>query len=275
MSDRHLFALFVITIAWMPLPAGSNWPWAWLVLQLLIFSTAAAWLWLYQQGRVGLTDAFIQARPVLIMLGLWLGWICIQLLPLPISWLLVLAPHNASLVQLVGESTGLPAQTATISVNPQLTLQSVMLSLAFSVFFMLSLLLVDTRARIKWLLWLVVYCALFQAVFGSLMTLSGIEYHLFGAKQTSLGVASGTFINRNHLAGYLEMALAIGIGLLLAQMQGGKQRSMRQKIRGWVAVMLEKKMQLRLILAMLVIGLVMTQSRMGNTAFFSSLLLTA
>ena len=275
MSDRHIFALLVITIVWMPLPAGSNWPWAWLLLQLLILSSAIGWLWLYRQGRVELNQAFIQSRPLLVILGLWLGWISLQLLPLPMSWVRLVAPHNAGLVQQVSDSTGLMASTATISVNPQLTLQSLMLSLTFIVFFILCLLLINSRGRIKWILWLVVYCALFQAVFGTLMTLSGIEYHLFGKKIDYTGVATGTFINRNHLAGYLEMALAVGIGLLLAQMRGSRQHNMRQKIRSWVGVMLEKKMQLRLILVMLVIGLVMTHSRMGNTAFFSSLLLTA
>jgi len=274
MPDRHLFILFAVTIAWMPLPAGSNWPWAWVVLQMMILTIAIGWILLYTKGQVALTNPLIQAQPVIIMLGIWSLWIIVQLLPLPISWIQLIAPHTAQLAQQAAEIVTLPITTTTISVDPHLTFQKLMQTLALVIFFVLALLLLNTRTRIKWILWLIVYSALFQAVFGSLMTLSGIEYHLFGAKEHNIGVATGTFINRNHLAGYLEMALAIGIGLLLSQMRSKTYQSWRQKLRDWIGVILEKKMQLRLILAILVIGLVMTHSRMGNSAFFSSLLIS-
>ncbi len=275
MPDRLPFTLFAITIAWMPLPLGSNLPWAWILLQMMVFITATAWLVLYKNGHVVLTKPLLRARPALIMLAIWLSWIIVQLLPLPVAWLVLIAPHTAQLAQQAAEVTQQPITTATISINTHVTFQKLMLSLSLVLFFVLTLLLLNTRARVKWILWLVVYSALFQAVFGSLMTLSGVEYNLFGAKQHYIGVATGTFSNRNHFAGYLEMSLAIGIGLLLSQMRSQVTHNWRQKLRNWVGVILEKKMQLRLILAVMVIGLVLTHSRMGNSAFFTSLLISS
>ncbi|HBC56571.1 MAG TPA: hypothetical protein DCZ03_05335, partial [Gammaproteobacteria bacterium] len=48
-----------------------------------------------------------------------------------------------------------------------------------------------------------------------------------------------------------------------------------QWIRGWVQLLLSPKARLRIILAVLVIGLILTRSRMGNSAFFISMTLSA
>jgi O-antigen ligase len=100
------------------------------------------------------------------------------------------------------------------------------------------------------------------------MTLSGAEWLMLSGKTTYVGDATGTFVNRNHLAGYLQITLACGIGLLLA---------LRDNRRfSWLSVLellMGPKARLRLALVIMVIALVMTHSRMGNTAFFVSLVL--
>jgi len=56
---------------------------------------------------------------------------------------------------------------------------------------------------------------LFQALYGSYEYLSGHQ-HIFGfAKRYYLSEATGTFINRNHFAGYLALTLPFALGILL------------------------------------------------------------
>ncbi len=127
--------------------------------------------------------------------------------------------------------------------------------------------------RLRWVAYALVLSGLFRAVYGSLMTLSGLEYGFFQEKVYGLGLATGTFIYRNHFAGYLEMCLSVGIGLLIAQL--GKCYSAdtwRQRIQVVLAWILSPKMVLRLSLVLMVIALVLSRSRMGNTAFFTSIL---
>ncbi len=256
----------------MPLPAGSNWPWAWGLLQVLVFVSGFYWILLYLNRRVLLTDFFVRARPVIYLLLAWIFWVLIQCIPLPISIVEIISPVSAEHSIQASLITGLESGFTSLSVAPYKTFQQFMLSSTYVAFFMLALLLLNSRKRLKLTLWVIIYCALFQAMFGSLMTLSGVEHHLFGPKQHYLNVTTGTFINRNHLAGYLVMSLAIGIGLLLSQIKDGRDQTTRQLLRDWIGVMLTQKAQLRIILAILVIGLVMTHSRMGNSAFFGSLL---
>jgi O-antigen ligase len=113
----------------------------------------------------------------------------------------------------------------------------------------------------------------FQAAYGSLMTLSGAEYGFFFEKEYYRGVATGTFVNRNHLAGYLEICLAVGIGLMVAQLSDTLATTWRKRVRKFLQTMLSSKALVRIGLVVMVIGLVLTHSRMGNTAFFVSMIM--
>ena len=70
----------------------------------------------------------------------------------------------------------------------------------------------------KTLLQVLVFSGTFQAAYGAFMVLSGLELGFFVEKYVGQGVATGTFVNRNHFAGYLVMCLSAGIGLLLSQL---------------------------------------------------------
>ncbi|RMD70793.1 MAG: O-antigen ligase family protein, partial [Gammaproteobacteria bacterium] len=132
------------------------------------------------------------------------------------------------------------------------------------------LLLVSSRRRLRILAMTMVIGAMFQALFASLMVLGHWELPFLGRAD----VAHGTFINRNHLAGFLEMNLAVGIGLLIASLEPNAYRgSWRQRLRSLIRLMLSAKMRLRLYLVIMVIALVLTHSRMGNSAFLFSLLI--
>ena len=153
----------------------------------------------------------------------------------------------------------------------KVTRVSWMLSFAYLLVFFLTLVLMTNRRRLKFLAYTLVCSGLFQAVYGALMTLSNIEYGFFIKKEAYIGVATGTFINRNHLAGYLEMTLALGIGLLIASLDANSAATFKKKALNFLRLLLSAKARLRASLIIMVIALVLTHSRMGNTAFFASL----
>ncbi|WP_261844962.1 O-antigen ligase family protein [Aliamphritea ceti] len=108
------------------------------------------------------------------------------------------------------------------------------------------------------------------------MALTGIEYLFFVPKDegTYIGVATGTFVNRNHLAGYLLLTLSLGIGMMISKLNFTSEQNWRARAKRFLTTLLSSKASLRLILIIMVAGLVMTHSRMGNTAFFASLSIT-
>lgn len=268
-SDKNLFIGLLILILWLPMPLGSNRPWAWAIMEVWILSLSILWLWRFYQGQVKFTSVFFRAKYILILWSLWLIYITFQCIPLPYSYVQWISPEAVHLYPFAT-----PDDMITLSVEPYATSISLLKSVCYVLLFALTLLLVNRRKRLRWLAYTLVLSGLFQAIYGSAMTLSNLEYGFFHQKIYYLGVATGTFINRNHLAGYLEMCLAVGIGLLISQLGHFSHTTWRQRIRSLLAWLMSNKMQLRLCLVIMVIALVLTHSRMGNTAFFVSLMIS-
>lgn len=238
--ERFLFVAVLFVLIWLPLPLGSNRDWSMGLFVLLIGALGSIWAIGQLRGSVTPARQLQSVRVALPLLGLLLltqAWVAVQ-------WLAGLTVDNGA------------------------TFQYLMLGLAYSLLFLLVVSLCHTRKRLNLLLGTLVVSGALQAFWGAFMTLSGNEWLLVGPKTSYLGDATGTFVNRNHLAGYLEMTLACGIGLLLA-LRDNRPFS-------WVnllELLMGPKARLRLALVVMVIALVMTHSRMGNTAFFASLLL--
>ncbi len=233
-------SLIIATLAllfWLPLPLGSNRDWSAALFCLLTALLGGGWSWLQLRKGASANQALRPALPLFVLL---LG---VQ------AW---------TLVQLVSG----------ISTDSGRSLHYLMLGIGYSLLFLLIVGLFHTRRRLTLLISTLIVSATLQAFYGTLMTLSGIEWLFFVPKESYFGVATGTYVNRNHLAGYLVMTLGLGIGLLLALRDGApfKWTSLLELLMG-------PKARLRLGLVIMVIALVMTRSRMGNTAFFASLMI--
>ncbi|RLA11945.1 MAG: O-antigen ligase family protein, partial [Gammaproteobacteria bacterium] len=272
-NDR-LFVAFLTLLIWVPLPWASNRVFAWSLMEMAVFVIAMIWLWQYHQGKRVLTPAFRKARPVLIILAVWLVYTGFQVLPMPPQWVLFISPESNAIHALVAEANAEPlTRWITISVAPDVTSQAFVKSVAYALFFALTLLLVSSRTKLKWLAYSVVAAGTFQALYGIFMVLSGLEYGFFLEKSGFRGVVTGTFINRNNQANFLTLCMAVGVGLLLAQLNERSGRSWRAILRSLFDWALSSKMRVRFMLMVMAVALVMTHSRMGNTAFFLSLLI--
>lgn len=274
-----LFYAYLGLLLWLPLPLASARPWAWAILEVWAFALMALWFRRNREGAA-ITPALAKARPALLLLGLWLVYGIVQITPLPSGLVEFVSPNvldlHASLSGLGPQGVPSDRGWLTFSIDPYASAVAWLKSLAYGVIFLLTILLVDGRERLRILAYVLVYSALFQAVYGSLMVLSGLEYGFLTPKseiRATIGAATGTFVNRNHLAEYLVMCLAVGIGLLIADLGGDSgPKTARERLRGFIRLIFSPKARLRLYLAVMVIGLVLTRSRMGNTAFFVSLL---
>lgn len=266
-ADTPLFYALLVLFAWLPLPLGSNRPWSVAFMAVVTLAIALLWLLQYLRGRVALSEPLLRAWPLVAALALLVLWVNAQAWALPLPVLEALSPAALAI-------HGPLASHPSLSLDAQATREAALTTLCYTLIFCLTLLLVTSRQRMKLLILVVVFSGLFQAAYGSLMTLSGLEYGFFSEKYAYLGVATGTFVNRNHLAGYLEMSLALGIGLLLAELATRNAANWRDSARRLLRSLFSTKVLVRLALAIMVIGLVLTHSRMGNGAFFASLTIT-
>lgn len=261
LAERSIWWAYLALLVWAPLPLGSNRPWSWAILELWVFLLALAWLALYAADRVAPSMTLRRAGPMLAGFALWVAYVWLQLVPLPIGLLELISPEAAR--RHLAAGWPIAPESAPLALDSYGALHGALKSSAYVAFFALSLALLDRSERIAAAAYALVLSGLAQALYGGLEALgAGIG-----------NVAHGSFVNRNHFAGYLEMCLAAGLGLLIAQLSDERARTWRQFVRNALHWILSPKMRLRLALAIMVIALVLSRSRMGNSAFFASVLI--
>ena len=235
-------------LVWVPLPLGSNRPWA---VGLLALAVWALLVGVYVRHSLA-------GAPAALTPSLRLAW-----LPLAL-WL--------GLCALPGSQLLFDGGTA----DPSRTREYLLRTLLYGAAFVLTLWLATSPRRVMWLLGAVVGAGVLQALLAVVLYSTGATYVFLFDEFEQGGRATGTFPNPDHLAGYMELCLSAGLGLMLAQF-GGEQRVRRStwqhSLRAALVFLMSGKMLLRMTLVLLVIALVMTHSRMGNGAFFISLLL--
>jgi O-antigen ligase len=268
--EALLFWLFAALLIWAPIPLGSDRPWSWALLESGVFVLLALWVVAWVMGAVGTPDVVRAAWPAWIILALWVGLQGVSFVPLPRAWVEVLSAQAARMQSLT-DVIAAPRELMTLSIDPHASKVSFLKTLAYSGVFFLTLVLANRRARILMLARVLVYGAVVMSVFAVLVHLGEVQMDWFGYPMTYGDSASATYPNRNHFAGYLEMMLALGIGLLVAGLSDRKVDTWNRFLRLTIEWILSPKMILRLALCVLVIALTTTHSRMGNTAFFSSL----
>lgn len=265
-ADRWVFYGLLALLVWAPLPLGSNRLWAigllLLIVSVLLLGALLAW-WRYPVLAWQRLSLF---KWPLLLLACMVSLSWLQTLPLPPNWVAALSPQAAA------AQAGADAMTLSIDVYQS----RVMASLSFVYFgaFLLAALTVRQASRLDILAQTLVWSGVAQAVLAVVLLSIKADYQIFFV-HLSHHDAIGSFVNRNHLAGYLCMTLSIGIGLMLARLSGRPVRhhGWRTRLLAALEFVLSPKMRLRLLLIIMVIGLVLTRSRMGNSAFFAAMLI--
>jgi len=114
------------------------------------------------------------------------------------------------------------------------------------VYFAATLVFVDTPHRLKILVRTITIFGFLLAMFGLTQALIGSPTKIYWIRELPQSTAFGPFINRHHFAGYMELALAIPLGLLFS---GAVER--------------EKRLLYGFAVSLMGVALVMTNSRGG------------
>jgi putative inorganic carbon (HCO3(-)) transporter len=272
-AEKGLFWLLLLLLIWVPIPLGSNRTWAWTVLELWAYGLAGAWLILWVLRKAGVSEALAKSWPALALLGAWILYNALHIVPLPIGLVAALSPESARMQGLT-DAAGIARQSMTLSVDAHASKEALLKGLAYTCVFFLVVALCNSRSRVAMLARILVSAAVLHSIYAVILHLENAQGEFFGTMFYHGDSASGTYPNRNHFAGYLEMTLAIGIGMLIAGLSDRTSDSWKRFFSHLIDWILSPKMVLRLALCVLVIALTTTHSRMGNTAFFASLLVT-
>jgi O-antigen ligase len=252
--DVALSALLLAAIPLLPLPWGGVLPGGKLAIQLVAFVALALAALGAERGVA--PDSRHATRSATIPLALLAGvgiLGLIQIIPLPGKALARLSPtsavvHEAAAATLAVFDRSTPAPR--ISIAPTDTLLTALLAFAYVALFIASARAFHSRGRRRVFLAVLLATAIGQAVYASLTGESDR--------------ASGSFVNPNHLAGYLQIALAAAFGMILRAVLVGRDREhttrdpMEKLYRRWTPVAWAA-----VAWAVVAIGIAITRSRGG------------
>jgi O-antigen ligase len=116
----------------------------------------------------------------------------------------------------------------------------------------------------------------FQALYGVLVLVSGHARIWNVPKVHYLDCATGTFVNRNHFAAFLACALALGFALVLDARSGSKSpERARARVLAFFGAHGSRTLLTALLVAVVLMGLLLSFSRAGIAVGLLGLLLTA
>lgn len=205
------------------------------------------------------------------MIFLWIAFIIfssLQIISLPHSIVEFLSPNSAHLYDI--------SKSDSFYLSVDIGQSKISFIKLLSLFCLMTLIfqLVNSEERLRLVLLTIVASGTFQAIYGALELLLNVENSLMFNISVSTK-ATGSFIYHNHYANFLLLCLSAGVGLMVTALEKEKSSSPRDFIRTFVTSMLSSKAIIRICLIIMVIALVMSKSRMGNVAFFTSMTITS
>lgn len=272
----------VAVILLAPLPAGSVNPGARLGLELGALLLGLVWL-----ARTLVHRTTLPSRTAVIgLLGL-LALGAVQITPLGQGVVSMLSPESVRIresvqpppevvsaeTRLLGVDPAGLEQPAVVSVDAASTASALRVGCALAALFFVAWTVVATCGAGRIALSLLISGAL-QGLYGLLVLISGHDRILFYTKVHYLDSATGTFVNKNHFAGFLAMALACGAALVLHELRGVKFPRTRKELGHFFEGERSRGLLLGLLLLVGLAGLLASFSRAGIALGLAALLIT-
>lgn len=267
-----IFFLLAALILFAPLVRGGNRPVPLLVLELMSLPLLAYVVW-RPSFLKDLPGTFLFALALLVLFPL------LQWLPLPVVLWQALPGRELYAAALADFGSGAS------SLRPMSLVPSATEAAWLAMLPPLAVLLVTLGLReemLKRVVYIFLGMAAFQAVL-ALTQFGGGWSTEFRLNPTDVGRSMGTYANRNHLAGLLEMALPITLGLIAARMGrggGSAHYAGRHWLRraGQFLARLPRPNETMVFSALFVIvllGLIFSRSRSGITVGMAGIFLSA
>ncbi|MEW6441636.1 MAG: O-antigen ligase family protein [bacterium] len=209
--DLFIEGAAVALILLAPLPLGSVAPWA--RSALFLCASFLLLLWIVKSALAGRIE-LVRAGGVWALLLAYLILLGFQLLPLPEGVLAWLSPKAAELYGRLIPGYPETSGSMPLSLNPHATTLEIYRVATLFILLFVLVHQVRRRRQVNVLLWSLVGLGLFESLYGLGERFSG-NPHIFWVKPPDQISLHGTYYNRNHFAGLMEMLTPAAFGFLM------------------------------------------------------------
>jgi O-antigen ligase len=202
--------------------------------------------------------ASISSKSILAIFFVVTLFLC---LPLPVSILSYLSPIRFQTLNQAHNLLGNLSSWQTLSYSPQIAFSWWVFLVSLFLFFVTVRSLYANATFLKRTVCAIMIIALIEAVYGLIQALVpslGVLWvdHI----QAYLGDARGTFINRNHFAGFVGMVWPLALGFMMAQGGWGQGYTIKKIL---ASERLDRQALLALGVVVLLLALLFSRSRAG------------
>jgi O-antigen ligase len=248
--DGFSFYLLAILLIWVPIPIGSNPNWSIGILTIL-----SIFVFILTYGSALLNNrSFGVIKHSLLAASLLFGFL---------------------LLTVIQYLYGYNPEAVFLSLDKYATKVQILLTVSYILIFLSTILSCSSTGRVKRLCWIIVLSGALQSLIAIILFSSQAKYQIFFLELDHSTRAKGTFSYHNSFAGYMEMCIAVGLGMLIGSYKTqSKVAKVGNNIYSILDFILSSKIILRLLVILMVIGLVLTRSRMGNAGLMIALLIS-
>jgi hypothetical protein len=290
LSSRVILSGLIMLIVCAPAAVGSVYIVTYSAMELLIFSLLLLHLWTTDFSLLNIqmsrsSSPIYDSPPVrrsvfqssyvrrtlwlMFPLFLFLLFSFCQMAPLPFSFLQKISPNTAGLYQRLGLAPAFgPGPLLPLSFSLSATSAALLKWLAYaSIFFVVATFTgretsLFPQTWITWLLIAVFIIGFADALYGLYAYLNQSDSLLWFKKKYYADCVTGTYINRNHFAGLMNMCIPVSVGLFVSSITS------RVKARRFLFLYF-----LCAGIVVMVLGLIFSMSRMAQLSLAAAVLL--
>ena len=266
--DSFCWFFFLLLLIALPLPFGAYDPIYWSFFATISAVLLCMVLLLRIVGQTTNYNVFFAARYVLIFALLQIAYI---------TWQITAGGNFAQTASL---GLGLPSSSwfisqSSVSANSYAGIAWIAKTIFALIIFILALMTINTRKRIRWTIYFIIVSAVFHALLGLLAKFSSVHLVPEQSLDGHYDVARGLFVNRNHYAAMVNYGLAmLSVGGFYAVYSRGSAGSgFRKQILRILDLILSRKLLWLCLVLVSLVSITLSTSRAAMIGFAGSFVL--
>jgi len=251
-AAMRLISYFVIGTIPILFAAVQSWIWSFYSLSMMAAFVLYKWL---RQEKI----AFSTPKSSYLPTTLFFSYTILFWLPLPSSIISFLSPVRFESISTTQKLTDIVFEGQTLSYSSLNAFTWWVFLLSLCLFFFVVRYLSNERKSLTIILFIMVGLGLTEAVYGLIQALvpsMGVLWVDY--VKDYMGNARGTFINRNHFAGFIELIWPLALGVTIAKTE--RKNSFKKAL---ASDLLNRQALMALCIVVLLLALLLSRSRAG------------
>ena len=244
----------------MPILFASVQPWVYAFYSFIMIAGFILFLWQDHTSN----NIYSPPLPIKLALGLFFTLSILSIIPLPPAMLTYLSPMRHQTLSTAWHLTSSSPTWETLSYSTHHTFNWWVFIIGLSVFFIVLRYLCAKKKTLQTVVLVIISIGLFEALYGLVQALVPsmgvlwVDYF-----DEFKGYARGTFINRNHFAGFIEMVWPLALGYAMSLT--GRAHSLKTAL---ASDRLNRQALMALGIVLLLLSLLFSRSRAGILSGF-------